>query len=68
MLIQVNTDHTTHGSVNLTHVVETLIEDKLDRFADRVTRVEVHLDDENGSHKTGGHDKRCMIEVRMAGR
>ncbi len=68
MLIQVNTDHTTHGSADLTHAVQALIEDKLGRFEDRITRVEVHLDDENGSDKTGGHDKRCMIEVRMAGR
>lgn len=67
MLIQVNTDHTTHGSADLEHGVQALIEDKLGRFADRITRAEVHLTDENGTGKTGGNDKRCMIEVCMAG-
>jgi ribosome-associated translation inhibitor RaiA len=68
MLIQVNTGSQTHGSADLTQGVQALIEDKLGRFEDRITRVEVHLNDENGPDKTGGHDKRCMIEVRMAGR
>lgn len=67
MLIQVNTDHTTHGSADRAQGVQALIEDKLGRFADRITRAEVHLTDENGTDKAGGNDKRCMIEVRMGG-
>lgn len=67
MLIQVNTDSQTQGSDSLTRSVEALIENKLGRFSDRITRAEVHLTDENGQNKTGGKDKRCMIEVRMAG-
>lgn len=67
MLIQVNTDSQTHGTADLTQSVQALIEDKLGRFADRITRADVHLTDENGSETTGGSDKRCMIEVRMAG-
>lgn len=37
----------------------------LDRFAERLTRVEVHLRDENGAK--GGIDKRCLLEARPRG-
>lgn len=66
MLIQVNTDSKTHGTADLDQTVQALIESKLSRFATRITRVEVHLNDENGPNKTGGNDKRCMVEVRLA--
>lgn len=68
MLIQVNTDSNTPGTADLSESVQTLVQSKLARFADRITRAEVHLTDENGTGKIGGNDKRCMIEVRMAGR
>jgi len=68
MLIQVNTGSQTHHTAQRTDEVQALIENKLGRFADRITRVEVHLTDENSAEKTGGNDKKCMIEVRMAGR
>jgi len=68
MLIQVNTDSHTRSAAELTSSVQALIEEKLGRFADRITRVEVHMNDENSTGKSGGHDKRCMVEVRMAGR
>ena len=41
-------------------------EHDLSRFADRLTRVEVHVGDLNGT-KGGADDKRCMVEVRPAG-
>ena len=66
MLIQVNTDSNTPGNLETTQGVEALVQDKLSRFAERITRVEIHLNDQNGQGKIGGNDKRCMIEVRMA--
>jgi hypothetical protein len=39
----------------------------LARFSAHVTRVEVHMSDENGS-KGGDQDKRCVLEARMEGR
>lgn len=48
------------------HVRDT-INNRLERFSDRLTRVEVHLGDENGK-KPGPHDKRCMLEARPAGK
>lgn len=67
MLIQVNTDNQTPGTADLQRSVEAVMEDKLGRFADRITRAEVHLSDENGTGKSGGNDKRCLIEIRLAG-
>lgn len=40
---------------------------RLDRFSQHVTRFEVHLSDEDGD-KSGGSDKRCLIEARLEGR
>jgi predicted transcriptional regulator of viral defense system len=40
-------------------------QDLLDRFADRITRVEVHLSDVNA--QKGGQDIRCVVEARAAG-
>ena len=43
------------------------IEVALQRVSDHITRVEVHLSDENGA-KGGADDKRCMLEARLEGR
>jgi ribosome-associated translation inhibitor RaiA len=67
MLIQVNTDNHIQGSERLTSYVQSVIQDSLGRFAERVTRVEVHLHDTNSHAKQSNDDKRCGIEVRVAG-
>lgn len=67
MQIQVNTDNHTEGSADLTRQVEAVVEGALERFGHRVTRVEVQLTDESGSKKSGGNDKRCKMEARLAG-
>ena len=67
MQIQVNTDNQTAGSAELTRQVEGVVEVALGRFSGRITRVEVHLTDENGSQKTSESDKRCVMEARLAG-
>lgn len=66
MLIQVNTDHNIKGSEELTGYVRSTIEASLGRFGEHITRVEVHLSDDNGD-KSHGDDKRCLIEARPAG-
>lgn len=66
MQILVNSDHHITGDVTLTQRVEDLVNGTLGRFADRITRVEVHLNDVNGD-KSGDHDKRCMMEARLGG-
>lgn len=67
MQIQVNTGSQTEGSEELTRRVEAVVENSLGRFGDQITRVEVHLNDANGSQKHGDHDKRCVMEARLAG-
>jgi hypothetical protein len=66
MQILVNTDHSVVGSDELTARVKADVAAALDRFADRLTRVEVHLNDE-ASGRAGPRDKRCMIEARLRG-
>ncbi|HUG12010.1 MAG TPA: HPF/RaiA family ribosome-associated protein [Opitutaceae bacterium] len=67
MKIQINTDNNITGREALVARAEATITDALGHRAKHVTRVEVHLSDENGE-KTGGLDKRCMMEARMGGR
>lgn len=67
MQIQVNTDDNVEGREALAARVEAEIAHTLDRFGDQITRVEVHLSDED-SDKSGSNDKRCLMEARLAGR
>jgi ribosome-associated translation inhibitor RaiA len=68
MQIQINTDHNIEGHETLAARVSGVIENALSRFSDHITRVEVHLSDENSDKKGGYEDMRCMIEVRLEGR
>ena len=67
MQIQVNTDHNIEGREALAAHVSGVVESALGRIRDQVTRVEVHLSDEN-SNKSGRNDKRCVMEARLRGR
>ena len=67
MQIQINTDHNIEGREALAGHVHGVVEAALGRFGEHITRVEVHLSDENAD-KSREHDKRCMIEVRIEGR
>jgi ribosomal subunit interface protein len=66
MQVLVNSDHHIHAGEELSARVEGVVRGALERFEDRVTRVEVHLNDLN-SHKTGDRDKRCLMEARVGG-
>ena len=68
MKIQINTDKNIPGLQAHAHSVETILEQALARFSDQITRIEVHLSDENSAAKSGMVDKRCLLEVRLAGR
>lgn len=67
MKIQFNTDANIHGNEALSDQVSSSIEQALDRFKQHITRLEVHLSDENAG-KNGQHDQRCMLEARLEGR
>ena len=66
MKIQINTDNHITGREALVEQAEATVTNALGHWAEHITRVEVHLSDENGN-KTGGHDKRCMMEARLEG-
>jgi ribosome-associated translation inhibitor RaiA len=66
MKIQFNADHHVEGREAITRQAEAAVESTLGHLAEHITRVEVHLSDENGK-KAGGHDKRCMMEARLEG-
>ena len=68
MQIQINTDKNISGHEALTQSVEDILRPDLSRFTDQITRIEVHLSDENSAAKSGTVDKRCLLEVRLAGR
>ena len=68
MHIQVNTDKNISGNKARVQDIEETLNHVLSRFEDRITRIEVHLSDENSTSKSGVVDKRCLLEVRLAGR
>jgi ribosome-associated translation inhibitor RaiA len=67
MKIQINTDANIEGREELAGHVTGVVEKALRRFSDRITRIEVHLSDQN-SDKGGRDDKRCLMEARIEGR
>ncbi|MDZ5605040.1 HPF/RaiA family ribosome-associated protein [Pseudomonas sp. RP23018S] len=66
MQIQVNSSNQIEGSARLNEWVRSTLESGLERYAEDITRIEVHLSDENGT-KPGPHDKRCQLEARPKG-
>lgn len=67
MTIQLNTDNNLSIHQAFGTKLEELLSDELSRFSEHITRLEVHLSDENGS-KEGMNDKRCLIEARLKSR
>jgi ribosome-associated translation inhibitor RaiA len=63
MQIQINTDNHIPMHAALSTSIEAELHRVLDRFEGHLTRIEVHLSDENGE-KSGAQDKRCLLEVR----
>ncbi|HEY0856534.1 MAG TPA: HPF/RaiA family ribosome-associated protein [Albitalea sp.] len=67
MQVQLNTDDHVQGPDSLAAWVDSVLQDKLARFRDQVTRIEVHLSDSNKA-RVGDQDKRCTLEARVTGR
>ena len=66
MIVQLNTDKNIQGTENLEEFVSEKIKSSLKHFSDNVTRIEVHLSDENAD-KGGADDILCKIEARVQG-
>ena len=67
MTIQINTDKIIQGNEEFRAPFIAEISEKLSRFSQLVTRLEVRLTDQNGN-KDGANDKRCVMEARLEGR
>jgi ribosome-associated translation inhibitor RaiA len=50
-----------------TNQLEASLTENLSRYSEHITRLEVHLSDENGD-KESQDDKKCLIEARLKGR
>lgn len=68
MLIQINTDRNIEFNSALGEQAEAAVRRALEHFTERITRVEVHLSDENSGEKVGTDAMRCVLEARLAGR
>lgn len=64
MQIQINTDKNISGTTSLTDKLTEDLKNELRNFEDRVTRLEVHLSDQN-AQKSGEDDIKCTIEARI---
>lgn len=67
MTVQFNTDKTISGKEEDTAPFIAQINNELSRFSSHISRIEVHLSDENGKD-SGQHDIRCMLEARQEGK
>ncbi|WP_462382184.1 HPF/RaiA family ribosome-associated protein [Pseudomonas sp. Marseille-QA0892] len=64
MQILVNSNHSVSIPADHEDRIRATVESEVARFEDHLTRIEVHLTDENGG-KSGAQDKRCQIEARV---
>jgi hypothetical protein len=64
MQIQVNTSNGIENKETLERWATAELTETLSHFKGELTRVEVHLSDENGV-KAGASDKRCAMEARL---
>ena len=65
MQVLVNHDNQVRVGAAVATRLASVIESSLQHFGDRITRIEMHLTDEN-TRKGGSADHRCMIEARLA--
>ena len=61
MKIQFNTDKSISGNEKNQDYFTAMISEALTNYEDHITRVEVHLSDENGN-------MRCLLEARIEGK
>ena len=66
MQVHTNTDNHVEGREALAAHVEEVVRSSLRHVQEYVTRVDVHLADENGA-RAGADDKRCLMEARVKG-
>ena len=66
MIIQFETAHNIKANEELKAPLIAILSERLSTFNDKITRLEVHLSDENGT-KESNNDKRCLLEAHIEG-
>ena len=66
MTIQFNSAHSVNANEKLKAPIIAILSEKLNRFSGHISRLDVHLSDENGN-KEGFTDKRCLLEAHIDG-
>lgn len=66
MDIHTSTDNTIHGDMRVTEIAELAVQNDLGHMSDWLSRVDVHLKDQNGAKK-GPANIRCTMEARPRG-
>lgn len=67
MIVLINSDKTINTEERKDDYFKSQIEEELERYQSHITRIEVHLKDENGK-KDGFNDMTCLLEARLEGR
>lgn len=68
MLIQFNSDKNIEGTEALARQSELAVRQALTHVSDQITRIEIHVSDENSNKKGGAAANSCRIEARLSGR
>ena len=68
MFVKVNTSNGIENKESLERWAADYLNERLGRFRQDITAIEVQMTDENHGDKGGTSDKRCMLEARMNGR
>ena len=66
MFVQINTDNQIKSDAEANERLEQKVRERLRRYEDRLTHVEVHISDVD-AHKHHGDDKRASLEARPNG-
>ena len=66
MFIQINTDNQVESDGERDSRLEDQVRQRLARFEERITDVEIHVSDVNGP-RGGAGDLRCTLEARVNG-
>ncbi|AYQ30171.1 MULTISPECIES: HPF/RaiA family ribosome-associated protein [unclassified Polaromonas] len=66
MQVQVNSKNTLHTGESFERWASDELHASLSRFKGDITRIEVHMSDENSDKAGGLEQKRCVMEARLA--
>ena len=68
MQVLLHADANTDGRQAMSDYLQSVVTEALGHHGDRITRVEAHLSDSNGSAKTHADDEiHCTLEARLIG-